>query len=143
MSYRDDFRHGEREYYWTLPRVFLGLFMFLAVFGAGFWLFSLATQPARVITKTFDADNMINNYEWYYEASNQVKARTAQITAHKSIVKDNTDPSERTRLRVELSAMQQSCRDLVGRYNANATKVNRAIFMGREAPTSLDPQICE
>lgn len=142
-DYRREFREGQREFYWTLPRVFVGLFVVLVLFGIGGWIFSLLSQPARIISKTFDADNVITNYEWYHDANNQVIARVAQIKGHKRIIADNTDNGEKMRLRIELAAIQQSCRDLVGRYNANTTKINRDIFRGRSAPESINPSTCE
>lgn len=142
-EYRKDFREAQGDFYWSLPRIFFAVFAALILFGVGGLVFSLLSQPARVISKTFDADNIINNYEWYHDANNQVIARVAQIKGHKGIIADNTDNGEKARLRIELSAIQQSCRDLAGRYNSNATKVNRSIFMGKTAPASLDPSICE
>lgn len=104
---------------------------------------SVATAPGRVITKTLDTNNIISSYEFFHDANNQAKARVAQIAGHKAILKDTIDSAEKSRLRIELSAIQQGCRDLVGKYNANATKTNKSIFMGREAPESLNPAICE
>lgn len=142
-EYRKEFREVQSEVYWSIPRVAGILFVAVMILGAGGWAISLLSQPGRVVSKTFDADNIITNYEFFHDANNQAKARVGQIKAHKIIIADNTDASEKTRLRIELAAMQQSCRDLVGKYNANATKVNRSIFMGREAPSSLNPQTCE
>lgn len=142
-EYRKEFREAQSEFYWSLPRVLVGVFAILILFGVGGWVFSLLSQPARIVSKTFDADNVINNYEWYHDANNQVIARVAQIKGHKGIIADNTDNGEKARLRIEMSAIQQSCRDLVGRYNSNATKINRNIFMGRSAPESISPSTCE
>ena len=143
MSYRKEVRDFEREAYWTLPRIALGLVALSVVLGGVVWGLNIASQPARVISKTFDADNMIHNYEFFHDANNNVMARTAQIKGHRAIIADNKDVSEQTRLRIELAAIQQSCRDLVARYNSNATKVNRSIFMGRTAPTNINPETCE
>lgn len=142
-EFRKEFREVQRDYYWSLPRVTVGLFAAVILLGGIGWGVSLLSQPGRVISKTFDAGNMINNYEFFYDANNQVKARVGQIQGHKSIIADNSDASEKTRLRIELGAMQQSCRDLVGKYNSNATKANRSIFKGSAAPDSLNPTICE
>lgn len=119
------------------------LFAALVLFGGIGWLIGLMAQPARIVSKTFDADNVIANYEFFHDTNRQTLARVAQIRAHKAIIADNQDAGERPRLRIELAAIQQSCRDLVARYNANATKVNRSIFMGREAPDSINPSTCE
>jgi len=102
---------------------------------------SVATAPSRVINKTLQTDNIINNYEWFHDAYGQYRARVSQITQHKQFMAD-ADKAEATRLRIELGAIQQSCRELAAQYNANATKSNRSIFMGQEAPESLSEQQC-
>lgn len=105
---------------------------------------SVATAPSRVIERTMKTDNIINNYEWFHDANAQYKSRLGQITDFKKqleSVKDD-DRQEKNRLNVDLGATRQSCRDLATRYNANATKSNRSIFMGKEAPESLNMEAC-
>jgi len=102
---------------------------------------SVVTAPSRVINKTLQTDNIINNYEWFHDAYGQYRARVSQIAQHKQFMTE-ADKSETSRLRIELGAIQQSCRELAARYNANATKSNRSIFMGQEAPESLSEQQC-
>lgn len=101
------------------------------------------TSAENVAKKTLDADNVIHNYEWFHDVDNQVKSRVSQIAAHREILSGETDGPEKRSLRIELAAMQQSCRDLVAQYNANSTKINRNIFRGRTAPEALDSNICE
>ena len=95
-----------------------------------------------VISKTFEPNNIINNYEWYKDANGNLNSRVAQIKAHKVIVSQTTDSSELSRLRIELNGMQQSCRDLANRYNSNASKINRNIFQSG-VPSRVDPTMCE
>jgi hypothetical protein len=142
-NYRDDFRATSREYYWTLPRVAVGLVVGIAVIGGAFAAMFVLSQPGRVVSKTLNADKMIANYEFFHDANNQVKARVAQIAAHKDIATTNTDTQEANRLRVEVASMQQSCRDLVAKYNANAGKANRNLFMGRDVPENLKLDMCK
>jgi hypothetical protein len=142
MSYRSDVRQGEKDFYWTLPRMAVALAAAIFVIGGTLSVLSLLSQPSRVLKRTLDADHMINNYEFFRDANNQVIARIGQISSHKKILADNTDIGERTRLRIELAAMQQSCRDLVAKYNANVQKINRNIFRG-DAPASLNISSCE
>ena len=105
---------------------------------------TVASAPARVIERTLETGNIISNYEWYHDANGMYKSRVAQIKSKKGDIADpSNDAQEKYRLRIELSAMQQSCRDLANKYNANAIKTNRSIFMGREAPTELNPSNCE
>lgn len=104
---------------------------------------SVATAPGRVVQQTMGTNNIITNYEWFHQAHAVYSTRVSQAHAHARFLNAETDPAEKIRLRMELSAMQQSCRELATTYNARATMTNRSVFMGREAPTSLDPQACE
>ena len=104
---------------------------------------SVATAPGRVINKTMETNNIISNYEWYHDTHAAYRARLAQVQQFKTIFNTETDAKEKSRLRIELAAMQQSCRDLVTKYNANSTKTNRVIFRGKEAPESLPENSCE
>jgi hypothetical protein len=119
----------------------------LGIVAGGAFLLNVATQPLRtaggVINRTFDADNVIAKYEWFHDAHGQYLARVNQIVSTRQMYTEEKDVAERSRLRIELSAQRQSCRDIVTRYNANATKTNVSIFQGREAPSSLNIQTCE
>lgn len=116
----------------------LGLLITLSVIG---FIWSVVSAPGRVVTETLGTNNIITSYEFFRDANEQVKARAAQIAAHKKFDAGG-DKMEANRLRIELGAMQQSCRDLVAKYNANASKANKAIFRG-DAPTSLNLSTCE
>lgn len=142
-DYRRDFREAQRDYYWSLPRVLVALFAALILFGGVGWIYSLATQPARIVSKTLDADNVLNNYEWFHDANGNYLARVSQIKQFKKLSGDETDQQERSRLRIEMAAIQQSCRDLSRRYNANAAKMNRGIFRERSLPDQLNTGDCE
>ena len=89
------------------------------------------------------ADNVIHNYEWFFDAKNTVDARVAQIAAEKELVAGETDKDELRRLRVDLGGMQQSCRDLVADYNSNASKATREVFQSNSLPDRLDAGVCE
>lgn len=101
------------------------------------------TQPTRIINKTFDADNVINNYEWYRDAHGNFKAKISQVNQYKKIYEYETNSGEKSRIRIDLAAIQQSCRDLAGRYNANSLKINRSIFRGTNVPETLNMGDCE
>lgn len=96
-----------------------------------------------IVSKTVDADNVIHNYEWFHDTSQAIDARLPQIETHKQFLADETDPDEKARLRTELVAMQQSCRNMVSDYNANSKKVNVSIFKGGTAPSSYSLTICD
>lgn len=114
----------------------------VAVTVTGLMAFSILSSPLGVLQKTFEPNNIIHTYEWFHDANGAVNSRVSQIKAHKQIVAQTTDASEQSRLRIELAAMQQSCRDLTNRYNANADKANRSIFQ-RGVPDKLSTSQCE
>ena len=134
MSFRQD----------TKEAFSIGWFFLIigAVIVIGGMIFSIIFSPVGVLHKTFEPSNIIHTYEWFHDANGAVNARVSQIKAHKQIVAQTTDASELSRLRIELSAMQQSCRDLTNRYNANADKANRSIFQ-RGVPDKLSTSQCE
>lgn len=101
--------------------------------------FSTASGIAQ---KTFNSENVIHNYEWFYNVDANVKARIAQINQTNSILKNVKDQSEINRLNMELAAQQQSCRDLVVKYNANTNKINTSIFKSNSLPESLNINDC-
>lgn len=142
-EYRKDFREAQSEYFWSLPRVMVALFAAVILFGGVGWAVGLLSQPARIVSKTLDADNVINNYEWFHDANGNYLARAAQIKQFKALNVAESDPQERSRLRIEMAAIQQSCRDLSRRYNANAAKMNRGIFRERSLPDQLNTGDCE
>lgn len=108
---------------------------------------SIVTSPFRtaagVVERTMDPNNVIATYERFHDRWRGYEARINQIRVTNRVMQEETNPSERNRLRIELFAQQQSCRDIVAGYNSDATKTNRSIFQGREAPEMLDPSRCE
>jgi len=102
-----------------------------------------ANSAKGVIDKTLDSNNVIHKYEWFHDVNAQRDSRLNQIKAHSGLLSDETDKKERSRLSMELAAMQQSCRDLSTQYNANSEKVNVSIFKGSSLPAILNINDCE
>lgn len=121
-----------------LPVIIISL-----VFGGVFT--SVVTAPGRVINKTLETDNIIYNYEWFHDTSRAFGARVNQIVSHKKAMATvgADDRAELNRYRIEIEGMRQSCRDMAARYNANAAKVNRNIFMGSSVPPVLIIEACD
>lgn len=103
---------------------------------------AVATAPARVVTRTFETDNIIHNYEWFFDYHSEYKSRLSQFQQAREAWQSETDADEKRRLAVEMRAVQSSCRELANDYNANAQKVNRNIFKNG-TPPSLDASECE
>jgi hypothetical protein len=107
-----------------------------------------------VILPLTTADNIIHNYEWFHDADTQIGAKIRQITAYKELlrgkniksiknIKNIDDQAEMNRLRIDFFGMQQSCRDLVARYNANSAKANRSIFKSGDLPEHILISVCD
>lgn len=104
---------------------------------------NVISAPGRVANKTLETDNIIMNYELFHDENQNFTARINQIQEHSADLKGETDKSERSRLRMELEAQQQSCRELAADYNANSRKLNRKVFKDRGLPVELDSSSCE
>jgi len=100
-------------------------------------------KAATVVDKVTDPDKMIHDYEWFHTAYTNVGARQAQIASTKVGLRDEADPAEKSRLRIDLGGQQQSCRELIADYNANAAKVTFGSFKGWSLPESINPNQCE
>jgi hypothetical protein len=102
-----------------------------------------ATAPGRVINKTLETNNIVFNYERFFDVNANYESRVSQIKEHKALLAETTDPTEKTNLRIELSGMKQSCRELANGYNADSKKLNRGLFKDRNLPYELDVTVCE
>lgn len=135
MTKGDLFRYG----LWALAIIFV-----LGVAGAWLGVFSSAlTAPARVANKTLQTDNIIQSYEWFYDVNAAFEARANQIQQFRALLASEESTDEKRRLRIDMTAMQQTCRDLVTKYNANSEKMNKSIFKGWSLPEALNIQTCE
>lgn len=103
---------------------------------------SVATAPGRVIQKTMETDNIVFNYERFYDVSANYDARLGQVKETAAAIKLEQDPAEKQRMRVELSAQRASCRALASAYNADSQKINRSIFKSNGLPAELSLEDC-
>jgi hypothetical protein len=120
-----------------------GLIALPLAFGAYSTFSSVATAPSRVINKTLQTDNIIFNYERFFDVNASFTSRSAQVKQYKEFLATETDPSEKIRLRTEMAAMQQSCRELATKYNADSQKMNRSVFKDSDLPYTLNIAECE
>jgi len=103
----------------------------------------ILNKPAALVSKATDTTKMLQNYEWFYEASNNFTARAAQVRSFKSLMAGETDKGEQSRLRVDLAAVQQSCRELAAKYEAQSGKVHVGYLKSNSLPDSLNAKECE
>ncbi len=103
---------------------------------------TVATAPGRVLVKTLDTNNIIQSYEWFYDVNASYRAKVGQISQFKEFLNEEEDKAEKRKLRIESAAIQQVCRNLVEKYNANSTKMNKSIFKGWSLPVALNQSTC-
>lgn len=94
----------------------------------------------EIIQKTYDANNVIYNYEWFKERYEAISAIDVKID-NAQIAKDSfeksagarsswtfEDKTEDSRLGAVVLGLQNQKQDLVAEYNARAKMANRNIF---------------
>ena len=109
-------------------------------------LFSLGTKVNtnyKIIEKTYDADNVIYNYEWFkerFEAIDAIDKKIKNAGESAEIFQTNAGPreswtfedkTESSRLNTIVLGLKNQKEDLVAEYNARAKMSNRNIFQDR------------
>lgn len=102
---------------------------------------SVVSAPGRVLQETLKTNNIINNYEMFFDLNAGYARRVADIESQRLMLEGATG-AELNRLKIELVGLQQVCRDLVTRYNAASEKENRALFKANNLPESLEIATC-
>lgn len=103
------------------------------------FLLLVACIPSEVTTLR----EAVHDYEWFHSAYNTIDGKVRQIEAQAQLVATEQDAAEVRRLKMELSGMQQSCRQLVADYNGNSDKVHIGVFQGGSLPDHLALDLCE
>lgn len=104
---------------------------------------SLLNKPAALVAKATNTTQMLQNYEWFYEAANNYDARVSQVRSFKQLLAEESDAAEKQRLRVDLAAIRQSCRELAARYAAQSGKVHVGYLKSNALPEVLNLEDCE
>ena len=104
---------------------------------------AVTTAPGRVVTRTLATDNILSTYEGFFNQKAAYDSRVAGIESQSALIAAETDKEELQRLRMELSAMKQVCRELANQYNADALKGNDSLFLDHRLPKTLDAVTCE
>lgn len=104
---------------------------------------AVTTAPGRVVQKTLQTDNIIGSYAAFFNRKAAYDARLSQIEGHKVVISATQDPAELSRLRMELGAMRQSCRESALAYNADTLRADKALFQSNNLPASLSETACD
>ncbi len=142
MSYEERFIARPRR---TIIGLGFSAIAILAVLGVGgglvFGGLNLLAQPGRVIQKTFDADNMIYNYEWFRTQYADIQAMDAKVAAAQaSLASFEASAGPRTdwalsdrqqwdQLNRMVLGLTNQRTTMVATYNGRASQANRSIFM--------------
>jgi len=107
------------------------------------------TQASRVVTKTIDADNMLNNYEWFKTQYNDILAMDLKLSNAENArdswlesapprkqwaTQDRQMFNQLSSIALGLANQRAS---MVSTYNARAEMANRSIFM-RDVPSHIE-----
>jgi cell division protein FtsL len=145
-QYRRDTEEVIRESWWTFWKVFWLIIVAVIVIGAIGWAINLASQPARIVTKTMDADNVIFNYEHFYNLWNDIKAISKKIEDQDAQIaqfKVDTGPRENwgfadkdayDKMQQTLVGLKQYRQTIIAQYNSDSSKLNRSLFKGKDLP---------
>jgi len=118
------------------------ILLLLGIVGSLLGMFGkVVSAPSRVIDKTLNTNNIIQSYEWFYDVNAGYESRIGQIRDISS--QEGISETDSISLRTELSAVKQSCRELVTEYNANSQKMNKQIFKGWTLPVTLNLETCD
>jgi hypothetical protein len=127
----------------TIVLVVIALLVIPIVFGAYSTFSSVVSAPGRVVNKTLQTNNIVFNYERFFDINANFITRVAQVKQYKEFLASETDSVEKINLRTELAAIQQSCRELATKYNADSQKMNRSLFKDKDLPYTLSISSCE
>lgn len=104
----------------------------------------------EITNKTLDADNVLQNYEWFkqqYEdyiaidkKINNAEQATKLFEESAGDRKDWTfeDKTEHARLNTITTGLKQQKEDIISEYNARSKMQNRALFKSKDLPFQLD-----
>ena len=137
------------------PKAFIfkliGFLFLIGIFiGAISFVIGIFSQPARIISKTLDADNVLYNYEWFktqYEDVLAIDIKIKNASSSIKLFKEDAgarsswtfeDKNESSRLRTILLGLENQREDMVAVYNARSKMANRSMFKTNELPHSIN-----
>lgn len=138
--------------------IWLGIVLAVAVLGliAKVVLFpahvanKVADTAYAITDKTLDADNVLQNYEWFKQQYEDYKAIQVKIhNADASVEKFKAeagdrekwtfeDKTEYSRLNSIADGLRQQAESMKAEYNAKSKMLNRSLFKTKDLPYQLD-----
>ena len=136
-----------------LKALLLGVLILAIVLAFGWFvrmIFFFPNQAGRLIENTFNAENVIYNYEWFKRQYNEILAfetRIGNAKASLAAFEASAGPrsgwgfeenQEWNRLNAIVLGLSNQRAGMVAEYNARAAMVNRSIFMGTDVPEHIN-----
>ena len=106
-----------------MKRIWILLAVVLILFSSCFVAKTGIDAAKGVVTKTINADNIINNYQWFYDQYYAIQAQIANIEA------SNTP--------VERQGMIMVVNKAIGEYNSKSMQINRNSWKAKDLPHTI------
>ncbi len=138
MSYRDDYRRVESDYFWTLPKALFALVVLIASLSFSGYVFGWFSETAKVAQDQFGPQAMLTKYEWFKDASAQLDKKQADIGVYErrfQALRDSYSDAprakwardDREQLNIwqsEVAGIKASYNQLASEYNSQMSKFN-------------------
>ncbi len=150
MSYRNDFRSGEKDAYWTGGRVILAIVVLTIVLGGIGFVFNWFGDAGNVVQKEYAPIAMLAKYEWFINQSEAIKKMDADMKIYRDRVaavdssyavngpKEKWDvvtkqlyANDKQKAQTDLAAVISQRNGLAKDYNAQSAKFNWRPFNTR------------
>lgn len=136
-----DFENKPRRSFFGLGVWIIVIVLGLGVVGGvGGWALNIASQPGQIVQQTFQAENIIYNYEWFRQQYQDVQAMDTRIGNSQTQLEAwlaNAPPRSDWKIQdsqtysqlnsIVLGQKNQRAQ-MVANYNARASMANRSIF---------------
>jgi len=154
MKTSDDYAKGlEENPKRTIRKIIFWIIGMGILISSVFWIADLVLTPVQtakdVVKKTLNADNVIQNYEWFKQQYNDYLAINTKISdADSAVVKFKREAGERSKWSFEdkneysrLTSISDGLKyqraDIAGKYNARSKMLNRDLFKTSDLPAEL------
>jgi hypothetical protein len=138
---------------WKLLKWYLITFVIILLISALCWignaLFFPVDQSKKIIEATFNAENVIYNYEWFHKQYNDYLSAISQENIKQQEVnqfmatagsRENwtvSTQNEERQLRIELNGLRSNRINIASEYNSHLNMTNRNIFRQHSLPEHL------
>ncbi len=151
-EYRKEVKQICKEATWTLRKMrklIIPFFIFAVLVIICMWTVSGISQPAKIISKTIDADNALYNYEWFKQQHEDVLAIDIEISNSQGVVDNYTamagerkdwrrdDRIEYNRLSSVVLGLKNQRAGMIAKYNARSKMANRSLFKDNSLPGQM------